>query len=33
MTYMVVVFSIMVQGLTLGALVKRIYAQTPGEGE
>jgi Na+:H+ antiporter len=33
MTYMVVVFSIMVQGLTLGALVKRIYARIPGEGE
>lgn len=33
MTYMVVVFSIIVQGLTLGALVKRIYADVPGERE
>jgi CPA1 family monovalent cation:H+ antiporter len=31
MTYMVVVFSIIVQGLTLGLLVKRIYADVPGE--
>jgi len=31
MTYMVVVFSIIVQGLTLGTLVKRIYADVPGE--
>ena len=31
MTYMVVVFSIIVQGLTLGVLVKRIYADVPGE--
>jgi CPA1 family monovalent cation:H+ antiporter len=33
MTYMVVVFSIIVQGLTLGALVKRIYADVSEERE
>lgn len=33
MTYMVVVFSIIVQGLTLGLLVKRIYADVPGKRE
>jgi CPA1 family monovalent cation:H+ antiporter len=33
MTYMIVVFSIIVQGLTLGVLVKRIYADVPGERE
>jgi NhaP-type Na+/H+ or K+/H+ antiporter len=31
MTYMIVVFSIILQGMTLGSLVNRIYPDIPGE--
>jgi CPA1 family monovalent cation:H+ antiporter len=31
MTYMVVVFSIAVQGLTVGRFVRHLYSRTPGK--